>query len=257
MENEVIKKVCTHCREEKTLDEFYKLKKNGNIFRSVCKTCVRNYYENTKNKNYKRINKLIERYLEFKNKIKKCLKCGEQKKFEEFHKKKDGIFGISFHCKECNIKYYYNNVKKISVRHKKYRDKNKKEITKRRKINYYKNKEKNSEKEKIKKKFDPVYKLKIDIRSIIGKAIRKEGYTKKSRTFEILGCSYEDFKIHIESLFLPGMSWENRSLWHLDHRVPVSWAKNEKELIKLNHYTNFKPMWAIDNQRKNNRWADL
>ena len=30
-------------------------------------------------------------------------------------------------------------------------------------------------------------------------------------------------------------------------------AKNEKHLIELNHYTNFQPLWAIDNLKKSNK----
>ena len=30
-------------------------------------------------------------------------------------------------------------------------------------------------------------------------------------------------------------------------------AKTEKELIKLNHYTNFQPLWKIENIKKGNK----
>ncbi len=46
------------------------------------------------------------------------------------------------------------------------------------------------------------------------------------------------------------MTWENKTLWHLDHIVPVSVAKTEQEIIKLNHYTNFRPLWAKENLAK-------
>jgi hypothetical protein len=69
----------------------------------------------------------------------------------------------------------------------------------------------------------------------------------------MLGCSYEDFKLHIEAQFVSGMSWENRSEWHLDHIIPVSSAINEDDLIRLNHYTNFQPLWAVDNLKKSNK----
>jgi hypothetical protein len=50
------------------------------------------------------------------------------------------------------------------------------------------------------------------------------------------------------------MTWENYGKWHLDHKTPISWAKTEKEVIELNHYTNFQPMWAIENLSKGNRF---
>ncbi len=60
----------------------------------------------------------------------------------------------------------------------------------------------------------------------------------------------------IESLFIDNMSWDNYGEWHLDHKIPVSWAKNEEELYKLNHYSNFQPMWAFDNQSKGDRFSN-
>lgn len=79
------------------------------------------------------------------------------------------------------------------------------------------------------------------------------GYSKTSKTYKILGCSYEEFKQYLESQFTNGMTWENAGEWHLDHIYPVSLATDEEHLIKLNHYTNFQPMWAEDNLKKGNR----
>ena len=59
--------------------------------------------------------------------------------------------------------------------------------------------------------------------------------------------------MHLEGLFMEGMSWENQGEWHLDHIIPVSIATSEEEIIKLNHYTNFQPLWAEDNIIKSNK----
>ena len=105
------------------------------------------------------------------------------------------------------------------------------------------------------KKIDPLFKLKINIRGLIGISIKNQGYTKKSKTSDILCISFEDFKLHIESMFQENMSWENHGEWHLDHKIPISWGETEEEVIKLNHYTNFQPLWAIDNLIKGNRYS--
>ena len=73
-----------------------------------------------------------------------------------------------------------------------------------------------------------------------------------------MGCSYEFFKIYIEDKFDDKMSWDNHGkYWHLDHIIPISWAKDEEELYKLNHYTNYQPLSAIENLSKNNNLINL
>ena len=52
------------------------------------------------------------------------------------------------------------------------------------------------------------------------------------------------------------MSWDNRSEWHFDHIMPVSMAKTYDEVVRLNHYKNFRPIWALDNQRKSDKTPD-
>jgi hypothetical protein len=97
---------------------------------------------------------------------------------------------------------------------------------------------------------DPLYALSSRLRGAIRKAISGGGYRKRSRTKDILGCSWEELKTHIENQFTEGMSWENRSEWHIDHIIPLASATTEEELIKLNHHTNLQPLWAKDNLSK-------
>jgi len=106
------------------------------------------------------------------------------------------------------------------------------------------------------KKNDPVFKLKCNLRTSISKSIRKNGYTKKSRTYKILGCSFEEFKIYIENKWEPWMNWSNHGKyngeekygWDLDHITPISSAINETNVIELNHYSNFQPLCSYINR---------
>ena len=100
---------------------------------------------------------------------------------------------------------------------------------------------------------DPKYRLKNNIRRLIRLSISKGFYSKKSYTSEILGIDYEGFYKHIENQFTDGMSWDNKRLWELDHKVPVSLGKTEDDIIRLNHYTNFQPLWRKDNSIKSNK----
>jgi hypothetical protein len=163
-----------------------------------------------------------------------------RKKCLDWHKKKRQT-DLDAYNKKARL-YYKENKEKILRANKEYARKNH-EKTIRDKSKY--------QKERIKR--DPLYKLKLGIRSLISISIKGLGYTKKSRTHEILGCSFQQFKLYIEQRFQKGMTWENRSEWHLDHIIPVSSAKSEQEIIKLNHYTNFRPLWAKENLRKSNK----
>jgi hypothetical protein len=49
------------------------------------------------------------------------------------------------------------------------------------------------------------------------------------------------------------MSWSNHGKWHIDHIIPLSSAKSKEELVKLCHYTNLQPLWALDNLGKANK----
>lgn len=101
-----------------------------------------------------------------------------------------------------------------------------------------------------------IFRIKTDLRAIIGKAFRRNGYKKTSKTQEILGCSFEEFKIHIESKFEPWMNWNNRGLfngqlnygWDIDHIIPLDKAITKEDLIKLNHYTNLQPLCSYTNR---------
>jgi hypothetical protein len=77
--------------------------------------------------------------------------------------------------------------------------------------------------------------------------------TKRNKTFNIVGCSPQFLKEHLENQFIDGMDWDNRGEWHIDHIIPLSSAKTEDELYKLCHYTNLQPLWAEDNLKKSNK----
>ena len=85
---------------------------------------------------------------------------------------------------------------------------------------------------------------------MVYQSIVSNGYTKRARSFKIIGCSFDYLKNHIESLMTKGMTWDNYGEWHIDHNIPLAAATTEEEILRLNHYTNLKPMWAGDNIRK-------
>lgn len=98
-------------------------------------------------------------------------------------------------------------------------------------------------------RIDPLYRLKIILRSRLCKFISSN---KTKSSIEGLGCSLHELKTYLESLFQPGMTWDNWSYsgWHIDHIVPLSQGQSESEIIRLQHYTNLRPMWASENISK-------
>src|SRR5947207_6212950 len=81
-------------------------------------------------------------------------------------------------------------------------------------------------------------------------------FGSRSQYIELLGCSLSDLASHIESNFLPGMSWENRNLWHLDHIRPLKTfdLSDPTQLAVACHVSNLQPLWAGDNLKKGHRW---
>jgi DNA helicase IV len=167
--------------------------------------------------------------------------------------------------------YYYNNKEKsaeyskqyhevnrdknLEVK-KKYREANKEKIAESKKIWDTNNRDRINEYVTNRKKYDKLFKLSENYRCAINKAINRFGYTKKSKTTEILGCTFEEFKAYIESKFESWMNWSNHGLyngdfnygWDIDHIIPLATAKTEDDIIMLNHYTNLQPLCSHINR---------
>lgn len=108
---------------------------------------------------------------------------------------------------------------------------------------------------KKKYKTDILYSLKVKIRGRLQVFLKKKKLSKNDSTFKMLGCSPQKFKKYLEKKFKPGMNWKNHTKhgWHVDHKIPLSSAKNNKDLERLCHYTNLQPLWAKENMKKGNR----
>jgi hypothetical protein len=173
--------------------------------------------------------------------------------------------------KENGKKYRNNNKENIAKRKKEYNKKNP-DSSRKAKLKYRNN---NLEQERnrtakwhkdnpeysaiyIRKRrnSDSLYKLSSVIRNSIYKSLHYKTHDKNSKTEYILGCSFEEFKIYLESKFEPWMNWENYGKyngtlnygWDIDHIIPLSTAKTVEDIIKLNHYTNLQPLCSYINR---------
>lgn len=174
------------------------------------------------------------------NRVSNKDKIKEQRKIY-YEKNKDKII-------QKQSQYYLDNLKKINDYQKQYKIQNKERDRERLRL-YYQNRLDN----------DPLFKLKSNFRRRIKFILTKNGFTKKNKSEQILGCSFDDFKKYIESKFESWMTWENygnpkdgileiNKTWDVDHVIPFASAKTELEILRLNHYTNLQPLCSYTNR---------
>lgn len=201
--------------------------------------------------------------------MKICTKCNIFQSLDNFVKNKSKKDGKHNSCKNCRKQLNIENKQKTKEYNRKYHNLNKEELIKKRKIynkenkkqideyakNYYLNNKDSIIKRVTKyindrKKIDPIFKLKANIRTRVSDFISKRGYKKKNTTQQLIGINYEGLKIYLENQFTEGMTWENYGKWHVDHKIPLANAKTQEEVYKLCHYTNLQPLWELDNKKK-------
>lgn len=103
-----------------------------------------------------------------------------------------------------------------------------------------------------KRNSDPAFLVADRLRRRINSALKSHGGKKSGGLTQVSGCTAAELAAHIEKQFLPGMTWENRRKWHIDHIIPCvafDLTDPEQQAIAF-HYTNLRPVWAEDNQRK-------
>lgn len=105
------------------------------------------------------------------------------------------------------------------------------------------------------RKSDIQFSLKDRLRATMNRSLRRQFARKSARTFDLIGCSPSELRTHIERLFLPGMSWANRNLWHVDHKRPLALfdLTDPAQQREAFHFSNLQPLWAKDNQSKGAR----
>lgn len=106
---------------------------------------------------------------------------------------------------------------------------------------------------------DPAFAMRLRLRARLVATIRRlmTGRSATGVIRKLLGCSESELVRHLESKFLPGMSWDNRSQWHVDHIKPLCAfdLTDPGQQALAFHYANLQPLWASDNMRKGGRYG--
>ncbi len=98
---------------------------------------------------------------------------------------------------------------------------------------------------------DLEYKLIHLSRSRVRLALRGRG-EKSRKTVQLIGCSIERLRQHLEAQFTEGMTWDNHGEWHIDHIKPCASfdLTDEGQQRECFNYANLQPLWAEDNLSK-------
>ncbi len=107
----------------------------------------------------------------------------------------------------------------------------------------------------LRRKSDAQFAMVLALRSRVGVALSRQNARKSNRTLKLVGCTTSELMAHLESKFAPGMSWQNRSEWHIDHIVPLAAfdLSDQDQQNQAFHFTNLQPLWATENLRKSNK----
>jgi len=182
---------------------------------------------------------------------KKCQVCQKSKDLEEFRRLTGLKNKFNKICRGCIAparKRAEENKERLKEYQKQYRADHKEYFSEYRRAWKAQNPELNLKYKNDAYQNDPDFKRRTLTRQ------RLRGLIAKGFEFEMeIGCSFDVFKTHIESLWLPGMSWNNygktAGCWSIDHKEPL----NGNELKNPNHYTNLQPLWVEDNSAKGDK----
>lgn len=259
--NHPFEKSCSSCKLKKSTNCFGANSSKKDGLQDTCKECRQLYRDNNKTK----------------------IKAA---KFKYYHANKDILIVKTKEWYEANKEavlarhkdYYLENKELILAKNKKWQEvnrdsylesmknwyQNNKEISLQRSSEFRKNnKELVNKSARDRKANDEIHAFKCRVRSSLSNSFKRAcngKYTKSNTTEDILACDLNFFMGYIESQFENWMSFENygkcesndyKCSWTFDHVIPLEIAKTEKDIIVLNHWSNFQPMCSKKNLEKN------
>lgn len=236
-------KQCSRCSVQKPYADFSPNLKLKSKMHSSCRSCQKEYQQ--ERNDVKRPQKI---YPCPKEGHKFCTNCDVEKpeSLEFFHKFKTGKNGLNSACKICSNK---KNRDWAKANPEKSRESDKRRYQRQVKKGNI------SARKKFRLKTDPAFRASVNIRNRTSQLLKDSSYGYSTS----IGCSQKELKVHLESQFQPGMTWDNYGnkigQWNIDHKYPLAVALQEgpESYAKACHYTNLQPMWAIENCKKHKK----
>ena len=102
------------------------------------------------------------------------------------------------------------------------------------------------------RKRNPTFRVSRHMTVMIGRSLKsgKQGRGWKS----FVPYTLDELMRHLERQFLPGMGWDNKGEWHIDHIRPISSFQfdgpSDPAFREAWALTNLRPLWGKDNIRK-------
>ena len=169
----------------------------------------------------------------------RCNKCKETKCLLDFDKSKAGLFGINSQCKKCfketKTAYYIKEQDRAKERAKEWRENNPERARELAKIKITKSRKENPH----------IHRMK----GLLARFIKATKQNKITRTTEMLGYSYDDFKKHILTFEIPLIGN------HVDHKCPLSWFKSNVPAKVCNSLKNLQVITENENEVKSQWWS--
>jgi hypothetical protein len=249
-------KICNKCGKEKDLTEF-ELRSDTHKYRNTCRECRKEYCRQWHLDNIEHVKKYREDNKEYISKRNKEYYNEHRNKLIEYSR--DFRNSHPDYVTEQNKKYWEEHKEERKKYNKQYNIDNKERILEYKKQYHQEHREHENEYAKkmhaIKKVSDKKYVLRIRMRNLIKHSFERQGYSKNSHTYEIIGTDYESFYNHLIQTFLNnyGYEWDGKEEVHIDHIKPLSSAKTEEEIIKLCNYKNLQLLKAKDNLEKSDK----
>lgn len=258
-------KTCSRCMLEKGVEEFNKDKSTKDGLTRWCRSCYRAYNKGLRH-SYKDD---VKDYTASKS----CSCCNLEKDAKEFYKDSNKKGGLSTICKSCDrLKNYPSRSSdKLKSYRRQYRERNPEKIRRIKrawrdanrsrvretsaawKANHADAVAMHSLTARAKRSSCPVKRARKNLGTQLSNAVKTASMSKKLSILDVLDCTIQELRIHLESLFTDGMSWDNYGKgpgkWHIDHVTPLSMF-NDPHDKRAWSKINLQPMWEGENCAK-------